>query len=69
MHIARDGVENAVRGMRTQALRRYKHFTSWLGLCPGTKTTRAKVRSGKTKRCANCAAQALRLAASALVIV
>ena len=27
-----------------------KHFTSWLGLCPGTKITGGKVLSGKTKR-------------------
>jgi transposase len=39
------------------------HFTSWLGLCPGTKITGGKV---KTKRVANRAAQALRLAAVAL---
>ncbi len=43
-----------------------KHFTSWLGLCPGTKITGGKAISGKTKRCANRAAQALRLAAAAL---
>jgi len=42
------------------------HFTSWLGLCPGTKITGGKVMSGKTKRCANHAAQALRLAAAGL---
>ena len=42
------------------------HFTSWLGLCPGTKITGGKVMSGKTKRCANHAAQALKLAAAAL---
>ena len=42
------------------------HFASWLGLCPGTKITGGKVMSGKTKRCANQAAQALRLAAAAL---
>ena len=42
------------------------HFASWLGLCPGTKITGGKVMSGKTKRCANHAAQALRLAAAAL---
>ncbi|MFM7343736.1 MAG: IS110 family transposase [Tagaea sp.] len=42
------------------------HFASWLGLCPGTKITGGKVVSGKTKRCANRAAQALRLAAAAL---
>ena len=39
---------------------------SWLGLCPGTKITGGKSISGKTKRCANRAAQALRLAAAAL---
>ena len=43
-----------------------RHFASWLGLCPGTKITGGKVMSGKTKRCANRAAQALRLAAAAL---
>jgi transposase len=43
-----------------------KHFASWLGLCPGTKITGGKLMSGKTKRCANRAAQALRLAAAAL---
>jgi hypothetical protein len=42
------------------------HFASWLGLCPGTKITGGKVMSGKTKRCANHAAQALKLAAAAL---
>ena len=43
-----------------------KHFAFWLGLCPGTKITGAKVMSGKTKRVANRAAQALKLAAAAL---
>jgi transposase len=43
-----------------------KHFTSWLGLCPGTKITGGKVISGKTQRVVNRAAQALRLAAAAL---
>ena len=43
-----------------------KAFASWLGLCPGTKITGGKVMSGKTKCCANRAAQALRLAAAAL---
>jgi transposase len=42
------------------------HFTSWLGLCPGTKITSGKVMSGKTKRVTNRAAQALKLAATAL---
>lgn len=43
-----------------------KHFASWLGLCPGTKITGGKIMSSKTKRSANKAAQALRLAAAAL---
>lgn len=43
-----------------------KHFASWLSLCPGIKIPDGKVMSGKTKRCANRAAQALRLAAAAL---
>lgn len=43
-----------------------KHFASWLGLCPGTRITGGKVISGRTRRCANRAAQALRLAAAAL---
>ena len=42
------------------------HFASWLGLCPGTKITGGKAISGRTKRCANRAAQALRLAAASL---
>jgi len=42
------------------------HFASWMGLCPGTKITGGKVISGRTKRSANRAAQALRLAAASL---
>ena len=38
---------------------------SWLGQRPGTKITAGKSISGKTKRCANRAAQVLRLAAAA----
>lgn len=40
-------------------------FTSWMGLCPGTKIKGGKMMSSKTKRCANRAAQTLRLAAAA----
>ncbi len=50
-------------------LRRFptvKRFTSWLGLCPGTKISGGKSLSGKTKQCANRAAQALRMAAQSL---
>jgi len=43
-----------------------KHFTSWLGLCPGTKITGGKVISGRTLRSANRLAQALRVAAVSL---
>ena len=42
-----------------------KHFASWLGLCPGNKISGGKILSGKTKPCANKAAQALRIAANA----
>lgn len=40
-----------------------KHFASWLGLCPGTKITGGKRLSGRTKKTANRAAAALRMAA------
>ena len=43
-----------------------KHFTSWLGLCPGTRITGGKRLSGRTKRVTNRAAQALRMAAMGL---
>ena len=43
-----------------------KHFTSWLGLCPGTKISGGKVLSSKSKRTANRATQALKLAGAAL---
>lgn len=40
-----------------------KHFSSWLGLCPGSKISGGKVLSSKTKPTNNRAAHALRLAA------
>lgn len=43
-----------------------KHFTSWLGLCPGSKISGGKVLSSRTKPSANRAAAALRLAANGL---
>lgn len=43
-----------------------KHFASWLGLCPGTEIAGGKVISGRTRRVANRATQALKLAAAAL---
>ncbi len=43
-----------------------KHFTSWLGLCPGQRITGGKVKSSKTRPVVNRAANAFRLAASSL---
>jgi len=43
-----------------------KQFASWLGLCSGTKISGGKVLSGASKRTANRAAQALRMAAVSL---
>lgn len=53
-------------GVDMQRFPSVKHFTSWLGLCPGTRITGGKVMSSKTQRVVNRAAQALRLAAAAL---
>jgi transposase len=43
-----------------------KHFCSWLGLCPGTKISGGKALSSSTRRSANRARQALKMAAMAL---
>lgn len=43
-----------------------KHFTSWLGLCPGTKISGGKILGSATKRSVNRATQALKLAAASL---
>jgi transposase len=43
-----------------------KHFASWLGLSPGSKISGGKVLSSRTKRTANRAAAALRMAAFAV---
>jgi transposase len=43
-----------------------KHFTSWLGLCPGNKVSGGKSLSGKTKPAVNRAASVFRLAAHGL---
>lgn len=40
-----------------------KHFTSWLGLCPGNRVTGGKVKSSRTRPVINRAANAFRLAA------
>ena len=46
--------------------RTVKNFTSWLGLCPGSKVTGGKRLSSRTKPSANRAAAALRVAAQSL---
>lgn len=43
-----------------------KHFCSWLGLCPSSKISGGKVLSSRTKRSANRARQAFRMAAMSL---
>jgi transposase len=43
-----------------------KHFASWLALCSGTKISGGKVLDRKSKRSANRAARAFRIAASSL---
>jgi transposase len=39
-----------------------KHFTSWLGLCPASRITGAKVKSSATRQVVNRAANAFRMA-------
>ena len=43
-----------------------EHFTSWLGLCPGSRVTGGKLQSSKTRRVNNRAAKAQRKAAQTL---
>ncbi len=43
-----------------------KHFTSWLGLCPGSRVTGGKVKSSQTRSVVNRAANAFRMAAQTL---
>ena len=47
-------------------VRQVRHLSSWLGLCPGTKISGGKVLNKASKRSANRATQALKLAAAAL---
>ena len=53
-------------GVDMSRFKTVKHFTSWLGLCPGTKISGGKVLGKASTRSANRAAQALKLAAAAL---
>jgi transposase len=43
-----------------------KHFTSWLGLCPGSRVSGGKVKSSQTPPVVNRAANSFRMAAHAL---
>lgn len=43
-----------------------KHFTSWLGLCPNNRITGGNIKSSNTRKVANRAATAFRIAAQAL---
>jgi transposase len=43
-----------------------KHFTSWLGLCPGSRISGGKVLSAKTRQVTNRASSAFRMAAQSL---
>ena len=43
-----------------------KHFTSWLGLCPGSRVSGGQVKSSRTRHVVNRAANSFRLAANAL---
>jgi transposase len=43
-----------------------KHFTSWLGICPGSKISGGKILSAKTRKVVNRAANAFRIAAQSL---
>lgn len=53
-------------GLNPQRFPTVKHFTSWLGLCPGQKITGGKVKSSQTRPVVNRAANAFRLAAFSL---
>ncbi len=46
-----------------------KHFTSWLGLCPGSRVSGGKVKSSQTRKVVNRAANAFRVAAQSLTEV
>jgi transposase len=53
-------------GPNLDKFRTEKHFTSWLGLCPGKEETAGKIKSSKTRKVANRFSIKLRIAASTL---
>jgi len=53
-------------GLDPQRFPSLKHFTSWLGLCPGSRISGGKVLNSKTRKVVNRAAKAFRIAAQSL---
>ncbi len=53
-------------GLNPKRFPTVKHFSSWLGLCPGQKITGGKVKSSQTRKVVNRAANAFRMAAFSL---
>jgi transposase len=49
-------------GLDPSQFPRVKHFTSWLGLCPGSRITGGKIKSSQTRPVVNRAANAFRMA-------
>ena len=54
-------------GLDPSKFKTVKHFTSWLGLCPGCRITGGKVKSSQTRKVVNRAATSFRLAAQAVI--
>ena len=53
-------------GLDPSKFKSAKHFSSWLGLCPGCRITGGRVKSSQTRQVVNRAATAFRLAAQAV---
>jgi hypothetical protein len=53
-------------GLNPDAFPSEKHFASWLGLCPDNRITGGKVKSSKTRKVVNRAANAFRVAAQSM---
>jgi len=68
-----DGIESLTAmtiitecGIDLNQFKSEKHFSSWLGLCPNNRTSGGKIKTSKTRRITNRAANAFRLAAQSL---
>jgi len=53
-------------GLNPDAFPSEKHFASWLGLCPSNRITGGKIKSSRTRKVVNRAADAFRLAAQSM---